>query len=324
MKVAILGAGNIATSMATALVGLDDSVVEGYAVAARDYERAQEFAQKWGITKAYGSYEEMLNDLEVDLVYIATPHVFHYEHSKMCLEHGKPVICEKPFTVTSKQAEELFAIAKEKNLLITEAMWTRYMPSRKMIQDVMDSGVIGDITSLSGNLGYEHINIERMRQLDMAGGALMDLGVYPIHFAMMFFGDKIKEIKTACVKLETGVDAQESITFIYEDGRMAVLYASMLVHCNRLGEINGTQGCIEVQNINNCEEIRVLDEKRNVVARYPVPEQINGYEYQILACKKAIEEGWLECPELPHEEIVKVVRMTEYLRREWGVVYPFE
>jgi predicted dehydrogenase len=163
-----------------------------------------------------------------------------------------------------------------------------------------------------------------MRRLDMAGGALMDLGVYPIHFALMFFGDKIKEIKSVCVKLDTGVDAQESITFIYEDGRMAVLYASMLVHCNRLGEINGTKGCIEVQNINNCEEIRVLDEKRQVIARYPVPEQINGYEYQILACKKAIEEGRLECPELPHEEILKVVRMTEYLRKEWGVVYPFE
>lgn len=324
MKVAILGAGNIATSMATALGGLDRSVAEAYAIAARDYERAKEFAEKWGISRAYGSYEEMLSDPEVDLVYVATPHVFHYEHSKMCLEHGKPVLCEKPFTVTSAQAEELFALAEAKKLLIAEAMWTRYMPSRKMIQDLMESKVIGEITSLSGNLGYEHINIDRMRRLEMAGGALMDLGVYPINFALMCFGDKIKEVQSTCVKLETGVDAQESMTFIYEDGKMAVLYASMLVHSNRLGEINGTKGCIEVQNINNCEEIRVLDEKRQLVARYPVPEQINGYEYEVLACKKAIEKGLLECPEMPHEEILKVVKITEYLRKEWGVIYPFE
>ena len=193
-----------------------------------------------------------------------------------------------------------------------------------MIQDVIDSGVIGDITSMAGNLGYEHINIDRMRKLELAGGALMDLGVYPLHFALMFFGDKIKEIHSACVKLETGVDAQESMTLIYEDGKMAVLYSSMLVHCNRLGEINGTKGCIEVQNINNCEEIRVLNEKRQVTARYPVPKQINGYEYEVLACKKAMEQGLLECPQLPHEEILKVIRLTEYLRKEWGVIYPFE
>lgn len=323
MKVAILGAGNIATCMATALGGLDESV-EAYAIAARDYERAKEFAEKWGITKAYGSYEEMLDDPEVDLVYIATPHVFHYEHSKMCLEHGKPVLCEKPFTVNAWQAEELFALAKKKNLLIAEAMWTRYMPSRQMIQDVIDSGVIGDITSLSGNLGYEHLTIDRMRRLELAGGALMDLGVYPLHFALMFFGDQIKEIVSACVKLETGVDAQESMTLIYEDGRMAVLYASMMVHCNRLGEINGTKGCIEIQNINNCEEIRVLNEKREITARYSVPKQINGYEYEILACKRALEDGLLECQELPHEEILKVVKLTEHLRKEWGVIYPFE
>ena len=323
MKVAILGAGNIAASMATALGGLQGQV-EAYAIAARDYERAKAFAEKWGITKAYGSYEEMLNDPEVDLVYIATPHVFHYEHARMCLEHGKPVICEKPFTVKTWQAEELFALAKEKNLLITEAMWTRYMPSRQMIQDVIDSGVIGDITSLAGNLGYEHLYIERMRKLELAGGALMDLGVYPIHFALMFLGDKIKEIHSTCVKLETGVDAQESITLIYEDGKMAVLYASMMVHSNRLGEINGTKGCIEVQNINNCEEIRVLNEKRQIIERYPVPKQINGYEYEILACKDALEKGLLECPQLPHEEILKVIKITEYLREKWGVIYPFE
>ncbi len=323
MKVAILGAGNIANMMATVLSGLDDTV-EAYAIAARDQRRAEEFAAKWGFQKAYGSYEDMLADPLVDLVYIATPHVFHYDHAKLCLENGKNVICEKPFTVNSWQAEELFAMAKEKKLLITEAMWTRYMPSRKMIQNIMDSGIIGDITSMAGNLGYEHLSIERMQKLELAGGALMDLGVYPLHFAYMFFGDQVKEVVSTCVKLPSGVDAQESITLIYEDGKMAVLYASMMVHCNRLGQINGTKGCIEIQNINNCEEIRVLNEKREVIERYPIKEMINGYEYEILACKNALEKHLLECPELPHDEILKIVRMTEILRKQWGVIYPFE
>ena len=161
--------------------------------------------------------------------------------------------CAKSLSPSRNGRRRNCLLWRRKNLLIAEAMWTRYMPSRQMIQDVIDSGVVGEITSMAANLGYEHINIERMRRPELAGGALMDLGVYPLHFALMFFGDQIKEITSTCVKLETGVDAQESMTLIYEDGRMAVLYSSMLVHCNRLGEINGTKGCIEVQNINNCE-----------------------------------------------------------------------
>ena len=141
MKIAILGAGRIAVHMAETLAGMDD--VEAYAVGARELERAEAFAEKYGFTKAYGSYEEMLADKEIDLVYIATPHSHHYKHAKMCLEAGKNVLCEKSFTVNASQARALFKLAEEKNLLITEAIWTRYMPSRKIIQDIVESGVIG-------------------------------------------------------------------------------------------------------------------------------------------------------------------------------------
>ena len=152
MKIAILGAGRIAVHMAETLAGMDD--VEAYAVGARELERAEAFAEKYGFTKAYGSYEEMLADKEIDLVYIATPHSHHYKHAKMCLEAGKNVLCEKSFTVNANQARALFKLAEEKNLLITEAIWTRYMPSRKIIQDIVESGVIGEVTSLTANLSY--------------------------------------------------------------------------------------------------------------------------------------------------------------------------
>ena len=151
MKIAILGAGRIAVHMAETLAGMDD--VEAYAVGARELERAEAFAEKYGFTKAYGSYEEMLADKEIDLVYIATPHSHHYKHAKMCLEAGKNVLCEKSFTVNADQARALFKLAEEKNLLITEAIWTRYMPSRKIIQDIVESGVI---ESVNQNLQAVH------------------------------------------------------------------------------------------------------------------------------------------------------------------------
>ena len=135
MKLGILGAGGIASTMAKTVAGMKD--VEAYAVAARDLERARVFAQKYEVKKAYGSYEEMLADDEVELVYIATPHSHHYLHAKMCLEAGKHVLCEKAFTVNAEQAQKLFDLAKEKKLLITEAIWTRYMPSRKLINDII-------------------------------------------------------------------------------------------------------------------------------------------------------------------------------------------
>ena len=188
MKIGILGAGGIAVQMAKTVAGMKD--VENYAVAARRFERAQAFAEKYGFSKAYGSYEEMLADPQVDLVYIATPHSHHYLHAKMCLEAGKNVLCEKAFTVNADQARKLFALAKEKNLLITEAIWTRYMPSRKMIDDIISSGVIGEVTAVTANLNYAISEVERIRKPELAGGALLDVGVYTINFASMVLGDK--------------------------------------------------------------------------------------------------------------------------------------
>ena len=188
MKIGILGAGGIAVQMAKTVAGMKD--VENYAVAARSFERAQAFAEKYGFSRAYGSYEEMLADPQVDLVYIATPHSHHYLHAKMCLEAGKNVLCEKAFTVNADQARKLFALAKEKNLLITEAIWTRYMPSRKMIDDIISSGVIGEVTAVTANLNYAISEVERIRKPELAGGALLDVGVYTINFASMVLGDK--------------------------------------------------------------------------------------------------------------------------------------
>ena len=305
MKMGILGAGNIGGAMARTIAGMDK--VEAYAVGARDLARAEAFAAQYHFTKAFGSYEEMLSDPELELVYVATPHSHHYEHVKLCLEHGKHVLCEKAFTVNAKQAVELFEMAKSKNLLLTEAIWTRYMPMRKTLDEIAASGVIGEITSLTANLGYVVGHLPRMQEPGLAGGALLDLGVYPINFASMVFGDKIREVSSSALLTESKVDAVNSITLIYEDGKMAQLHSNMMVATDRRGMIYGDKGYIEVQNINNCEGIRVFDTNHKLIAEYETPKQITGYEYEVEACMEAMAKGELECPQMPHKESIHLL-----------------
>lgn len=322
MKMGILGAGNIGGAMARTIAGMDK--VEAYAVGARDLARAEAFAAQYHFTKAFGSYEEMLSDPELELVYVATPHSHHYEHVKLCLEHGKHVLCEKAFTVNAKQAVELFEMAKSKNLLLTEAIWTSYMPMRKTLDEIAASGVIGEITSLTANLGYVVGHLPRMQEPGLAGGALLDLGVYPINFASMVFGDKIKEVSSSAVLTESKVDAVNSITLIYEDGKMAQLHSNMMVATDRRGMIYGDKGYIEVQNINNCEGIRVFDTNHKLIAEYETPKQITGYEYEVEACMEAMAKGELECPQMPHKESIRIMELMDSLRAQWGVKYPNE
>lgn len=322
MNVAILGAGRIADIMATTLQPLKG--ITCYAVASRDGKRAKIFADKYGFEKAYSSYVDMLLDPMVELVYIATPHSHHYDHIKMCLNHGKHVICEKAFTANAEQAEEVLRMAEERGLLLTEAMWTRYMPSREIINQILRSGIIGKPTSLSANLGYAIEHKERLVKPELAGGALLDLGVYVLNFASMVFGDDITGISAECIKYETGVDAQETIMLTYADGKMASLYATMLAQSDRRGIINGTNGYIEVENINNPEVIRVFNLERRVVAEYAVPTQITGYEYEINAAYKAIREGKIECDEMPHSETLRMMKLMDSIRSAWGIVFPFE
>ena len=322
MKVGILGAGSIARAMAMAVNGLEG--VEGYAVASRELGKAQAFCDQWGFQRAYGSYEEMLRDPQVDLVYVATPHSHHFEHAKLCIEHGKPALVEKAFTANAAQARELIALAERRGVFLTEAIWVRYMPSCRMLRELIDSGIIGTVQRVSADLSYPIPNVKRLTDPALAGGALLDLGVYVLNFASMVLGDDIQEIKGLCTYCDTGVDCQENITITYPDGKMAALTASMLTASHRLGLIYGTKGYIHCININNIQGFEVYDLNHNLVKTVEVPRQINGYEYEVLACKKALEEGALECPEMPHSETVRMMEWMDKLRSDWGVRFPFE
>lgn len=322
MKIGILGAGGIAEMVAPALVALPE--INCYAVASRTPGKGEAFAKTYGFKKVYTDYAQMLSDPEVELVYVATPHSHHYEHMKLCLEYGKHVICEKAFTMNRQQAEEVFAIAKQKGLFVAEAIWTRYMPSRKLIQDILDSGIIGKPNTLTANLSYVIADKQRIYDPALAGGALLDIGVYGLNFALMHFGRDIIRMESSVAKMETGVDGMETITLFYRDGRMAVLTHSVWCRSDRMGIIHGDKGYLVVENINNPQSVQVFDDEDRLIARYNVPEQVNGYEYEFREAVGCIAAGKLEPDSMSHADTLEVMELMDTLRRRWGVVYPQE
>ncbi len=321
-NIGIIGTGNIAGVMANTVNQMKN--VKLYGAASREKVKADVFAGKYGCKKAYGSYEELAADKKVDLIYIATPHSEHYANARMCLEYGKPVLCEKSFTANASQAEELIRLAREKRVFIAEAIWTRYLPMLATIREVVGSGVIGEPRTLTANLGYVIDKVERLQNPALAGGALLDVGVYPLNFALMLFGHGIEKIISHCTYTKTGVDEQNAITLQYTDGRMAYLNSSMVSVSDRKGIIYGTKGFLIVENINNFQSVAVYDPGYKKIAQYKCPKQISGYEYEVEACMKAIRKGDIECEEMPHGEILRVMEIMDGLRKEWGIVYPFE
>lgn len=324
MNVGIIGAGWIAEKMALTIKGLKDPTIKAYAIAARDKDRAEAFARQWGFEWAYGSYAEMVADPAVDLVYVATPHSHHFEHASLALNAGKAVLCEKALTANAREARELVALARERGLLLAEAIWTRYMPLSLKVSELIASGAIGRPRLLSASLCYAMEQKERILRPDLCGGALLDLGVYCLNFARMYFGTDIVGTDSSCVIGETGTDMYENITLRWADGKMAALQASALSRCNREGMISGDDGYIVVDSINCPEAVRVYRDY-TLCEEYLAPEgQVTGYEYELLACRDALAQGLTETPFMPLDESISIMEEMDALRRQWGVVYPMD
>ncbi len=321
-NIGIIGTGNIAAAMADTVNRMKGTKL--YAVASREKVKADVFASRFGCKIAYGSYEELALDKKVDLIYVATPHSEHFANAKMCLEHGKPVLCEKAFTANAAQAKELIELSEKTGVFLTEAMWTRYIPMLATVREVARSGVIGEPKTITADLGGAMEGIERLYSPALAGGALLDVGIYPLSFALMLFGNDIEKISSSCTYTATGVDAQNGIMLQYRDGRVAYINSSMVSVGDSKGVIYGTKGFAVVENIINFESITVYDPSRKKIGMYKRPKQLTGYEYEVEACIKAIRAKQLECMEMPHSETLYVMGLMDSLRREWGIVYPFE
>ncbi|MBQ6202401.1 MAG: Gfo/Idh/MocA family oxidoreductase [Prevotella sp.] len=322
LRVGIIGTGWIAEKAAITLAGL--TMCEAYAVGSRSQEKADEFARKWDVKKAYGSYAELMADPDVDLVYVGTPHSHHYDVTREALLAGKPCLVEKAFMANRREAKEIIDLAHEQKVFLAEAIWTRYQPVVNMVRELIDSGRIGTPRLLTATLGYSMGDKPRIMRADLCGGALLDLGVYALNFVRMFFPADIVSIDSQCVKSMTGMDLTNAITLVLADGMLCNLQSSAACVGDNIGVIAGTEGNLIIDNINNPQTITVNGPDRTYIETIRVPKQITGYEYQFVACRQALIDGLLEPLEMPHKETLYIMELMDGLRQKWGVRYPMD
>lgn len=324
LNVAILGAGRIAQTMAKTLTMMAGSptyrsMVTPYAIASRSQDKADEFAAQYHLPHAYGSYEAMLADPNVDLVYIATPHSLHAEQAIACMRAGKPVLVEKAFTANLEQAHGVIDVSDDTGLYCAEAIWTRYMPSRAIIDRIIDSGRIGAVTGINANLCYPMTHKARLTDPNLAGGALLDVGIYPLTFIDMVMGaQEIDRLTTSMQPYPTGVDAQSTTTLYYANGTMATALSSMLCASDRDGMVYGTEGYLVCRNINNVSAVDIYNTGHERVDHIDMPEQLTGYEYEVAASVQAIRAGKRDCIEMPHADTLRMMALLDQIREQWG------
>ena len=322
LRVGIIGTGWIAEKAAITLAGL--TMCEAYAVGSRSQEKADEFARKWDVKKAYGSYAELMADPNVDLVYVGTPHSHHYDVTREALLAGKPCLVEKAFMANRRQAQEIIDLAHERKVFLAEAIWTRYQPVVNMVRELIAAGRIGTPRLLTATLGYSMGEKPRIMRADLCGGALLDLGVYALNFVRMFFPADIVSIDSQCMKSKTGMDLTNAITLVLADGMLCNLQSSAACVGDNIGVIAGTDGNLIIDNINNPQTITVNGPDRTYIETIRVPQQITGYEYQFVACRQALIDGLLEPLEMPHAETLYIMELMDGLRQKWGVRYPMD
>lgn len=322
LRVGIIATGWIAEKAAFTIQRMEG--VTCHAVASRTLQKAQDFAEKWGIPCAYGSYSELLDAEDIDLVYVGTPHSHHFDVTMEAIGKGKPCLVEKAFMANYDQALQVVQKAREKKVFLAEAIWTRYQPIVQTIRDIIKSGRLGELRLLTGSIGYSMGNKPRIMRADLCGGALLDLGVYGINFVRMFCDAKIEQIESQCMKSDTGMDLTNCISWRMEGGIMANIQSSACSVNDNQGTICGTEGYLIVDNINNPQSIKVYKRDRIFVEEIKVPQQITGYEYQFTACKEALDKGLTEAPCMPLDETLYIMKLMDDLRFKWGVVYPMD
>lgn len=325
----IIGTGNIAHSVLPALQSLEKANV--VACAARKIEKAHEFAAEFKINRAYGSYDELLSDADVQIVYIATPHMNHFELSKKALEAGKAVVVEKPSCVNKYQLLELIGLSRKKKIFFMEAMWTRFQPTYKRVFELIQAGKIGKIKGFYADfcIDVPYKPGSRIYEMSLAGGALLDVTIYPLMYALSlinFDKSKIQEVKSLCRKTETGVDAADSISIRFSDFT-ATVTGSIDTECGnhfKSARIVGENGVIHVPHFWYSEEINILDKNGAIIEKEKYPFDVNGYEYEFAEAMKCFGSKEIESKIHPHKDSLLLLEMMDGLRGQWKLVYPFE
>lgn len=334
---AILAPGRIANSMAAAMNGeAGDGKIKLYAVASRNLERAQDFAKKWNFQKAYGSYEELYNDPEVDAIYIANPHAFHLESTLAALNKGKHILCEKPAGCSRDQLDKMIKLAQEKNLFFMEAMWTAFNPCIAQVRKAIKDGLIGQVKNIDSrfcNRNPYDAN-DRNYSPDLAGGALLDLGIYNIYFAMMISNFSPVAAHSSAVRMLNGVDVWNSVNLTFENGIITSFQSAMDLPSAKASThdavIYGTKGFITVENFFMAQKADVYVYKNiwggeaELVKEIRCPFKTNGYEYELLHTTDFILNGKTESDVHTFTKSQYLCSMMDSLRADWNMKYPWE
>jgi len=319
----IIGTGGIAATFAGDLALLPDA--ELVAVGSRSQETAARFADRFDIACRYASYDQLVADPNVDAVYVSTPHPMHHSAALLAIQAGKAVLVEKPFTINAAEARELVTEARSHGTFLMEAMWTRFLPHVIKVRELIAQGRLGEVRSVLADHGQwftkdaEH----RLFAPQLGGGALLDLGIYPISFASMIFGQP-KKITAVSDQAFTGVDAQTSVLLQYDGGEQAVLFTSLETRSPNWAAINGTEARIEIDGVFYAPSNFKVVHRDGAVERFDVPHEGHGLRHQAAEVGRCLREGRTESDILPLDETVAIMETLDEVRRQIGLRYPTE
>ena len=318
----ILGPGSIAHRFAKGLKSVPDANL--YAVGSRTQAKADEFADNYDAPKRYGSYEALAEDPDVQAVYIATPHPQHKDAMRLCLNHGKAVLCEKPFTVNAKEAAEVIDLARTKDLFLMEGMWARFFPGMVKVRELLASGAIGEAKMLQADFGFRaDINPEgRLFNLALAGGGLLDVGVYPISLASMLFGTPTDITGLAQIG-ETGVDEMAAVTLKYAQGQLASIVTGIRISTPSEATIFGTDGSLKLQ-APFWNPVKLTLNAGGKTEEISVPFEGEGFNYEAQEVHNCLRAGKIESAVMPLDETLAIMQTMDSLRAQWGLKYPME
>ncbi|MEV7344350.1 Gfo/Idh/MocA family oxidoreductase [Streptomyces sp. NPDC093544] len=322
----ILATGGIAAAFTADLVDLPDAEV--VAVASRTDASAKAFAERFGIPKAYGDWASLAEDADVDVVYVATPHSAHRAAAGMCLEAGRHVLCEKAFTLNSREAEELVALARRHDRFLMEAMWTYCNPLIRRLKALVEDGVVGEVRTVQADFGISgpFPPSHRLRDPAQGGGALLDLGVYPVSFAQLLLGEP-SDVVASAVLSDEGIDLQTGAVLSFESGALASVHCSLTGGTPIAASVTGSEGRIDIPNgFFSADRFVVHRDGRDPeeFTADPAHGPRNSLKHEAAEVMRALRAGETESPLVPLDGTLAVMRTLDAIRDRIGVRYPSE
>jgi predicted dehydrogenase len=307
----ILGPGRIANKFAEGLKSLPDAVL--YAVAsASSFEKAEAFRERHGFEKAYGSYEEMLADAALDVVYVATTNNLHFEHTMLCLDAGKAVLCEKPFASNLSQVLLMVDKAREKNVFLMEALWSRFIPSMIQFKEQAESGIIKQALLLQCNFGFisPFDPYNRVYDPNLGGGSIPDIGIYPIFTAMYLFG-KPENIQVVSVPAPTGTDWTTAVIFKHKNKEISMLTSSFEMVLDNEARLYGEGGCLKLHSMFHIPTRLTVRKNDGIETELPLELVGNGYNYEAAEVMACLDKGWIESPGMSHAFSIDLIKVID-------------